>query len=85
MAETPVQLGSAGAGWLPEGTYAGDWHAGDGRPALGFDSARRRVIAVWPDRRDGRTTQLFNAAFGDSGLTANLTVRAWLPLIKRQS
>lgn len=85
VAESPVQLGSANAGWLPAGNYAGAWHGGDGHPALGFDSARRRMIAIWPDRRDGRTTQLFNAALGDGGLIANLTVRAYLPLIKRQS
>jgi hypothetical protein len=74
----PVKLSDGATNWLKPGNYFGEWHAGDGRGAVGFDPARFSLVTLFPDRRNGRTSQLYSATYGDQTI-----LRVFMPFTRR--
>jgi hypothetical protein len=77
-ASAPVKLAENDTDWLEPGTYAGQFYPGDGRAAVTWDGSLLRYVTLFPDRRNGRTVNLFTSSFGEQ------TVRqTYLPLTRR--
>jgi hypothetical protein len=59
-----ARIGELNSGWVIPDTYAERWYDGDSAGAVSYDAQRDRFIAIFPDRRNGRTPTLYTAIFG---------------------
>jgi hypothetical protein len=78
QAGTATKLTDAPTNWLDPGDYSGNYYPGDGRGAVAWDAAALRFVTLFPDRRNGRTVNLYSSTFGEQSLR-----KLYLPLTRR--